>query len=360
MDARRTRNLASRLLRSHLAVMALAVVAMFILGAVIAPRVFGPEFTNFGPNGDHRRPPRELRDTFNRAMFLALVVGVIGAVTAAGIMARRVARRLSATLAALADATRRLAAGDYSVRAPGSRTTELANLANDINALAERLDETEQSRLRLIGDVAHELRTPLTTIEGSMEALLDGVVEPTDDVFASIAREASRLERLADDLSNLSKAGERSSALDLRPADASGVVVDVADRLRPQFDAKGVELSVAPITALVEIDVDRFAQVVTNIVGNALAYTPPGGRVGVTMATDNGRAVVTVADSGIGLDADHLDQVFERFFRSGGGSGTGVGLTIARTLARRMGGDVTATSPGRSAGSTFTITIPLT
>lgn len=354
-----SRGLGSRLFRSHLAVMGLAILAMFVLGAVLAPIFFGPEFENFGPDGVHRRPPAELRSTFGRAMFGALVVGVAGAAAAAAIMARAVARRLAGSIKGVADATRRLAQGDYATRAPRPDTTELAHLADDVNSLAAQLQETEERRLRLIGDVAHELRTPLTTIEGSMEALMDGVLEPTDQVFATVAREAERLKRLAIDLSSLSQAGEASHELHPIEVDLGELVRSVTERLRQQFDAKEVDLGVTTASVTVTADADRLVQVVTNVVGNALTYTPAGGSVAVSIATMPDTTSVVVTDSGAGIAVEHLDRIFERFVRldEHTTTGTGVGLTIARTLARRMGGDVTATSPGPGMGSTFTITL---
>ncbi len=180
-----------------------------------------------------------------------------------------------------------MAQGKYAVRVPPGDSTEIAELARDVNTLAAELEDTEARRLQLISDVAHELRTPLQTIEGSMEGLMDGVIEPTDEVFAAIADEAARLKRLAFDLSTLSKAQEGPQRVDLRPVDLAAQVGDVVDLLQHQFDPKGVQLQVEveqPLT--ISADPDRIAQILTNVIGNALAYTDEGGTVTVGVLSD--------------------------------------------------------------------------
>ena len=305
--------------------------------------------------------------------FAAWWLGLIAVSWAGRIVARRYARRIIGPLKDMSGAARTLAAGNYTVRVPKPHETELADLAGDINALAEELEQTEHQRLQLIGDVAHELRTPLQTIEGSMEALMDGVIEPSDEVFASIADEAARLKRLAFDLSNLSKSEEGSYRLDRQPLDLRQEVRDVIEMLDHQFDAKEVALSLrAGVRVGVSADPDRLAQILTNVIGNALAYTDEGGSVTVDVServsevSERGsaagsRAVVNVDDTGRGIGADDLGHIFERFYRvdDRSSTGTGVGLTIARTLARAHGGDITASSPGPGMGSRFTIDLPL-
>jgi signal transduction histidine kinase len=245
---------------------------------------------------------------------------------------------------------------------PPGDTLELAALADNVNALATELEEVEARRLQLIGDLAHELRTPLQTIEGSMEALMDGVVEPTTEAFAAIADEAARLKRLAADLSTLSKTQEGSYQLGLEPIDLAGVLRDVAELLRHQFDAAGVQLQVdAESPVMIRADADRVSQILINVVGNALAYTPEGGTVAATVRAVGRNTVVRIADSGRGLSATDLERVFERFYRVDpkASTGTGIGLTIARSLARAHGGDITASSPGLGKGAVFEVVLPV-
>ena len=344
------RGLERKLARSHMFAVILALGFMFLLAGLLGS-LFG-RLDMFGRNPQHA----------DFRWFAAWWLGFVVVSGAGRIVARRYARRIIEPINDVGRAARMLASGNYSVRVPAPRETELADLARDINALAEQLEQTESQRLRLIGDVAHELRTPLQTIEGSMEALMDGVVEPSDEVFAAIAEEAARLKRLAFDLSNLSKTEEGSYRLDLRSLDLRDEVKDVIELLDHQADAKEVSLALrAGVGVDVMGDPDRLAQILTNVIGNALAYTAAGGAVTVDVFEENGRAVVRVDDTGIGLAPDDLGRIFERFYRvdDRSSTGTGVGLTIARTLIRAHGGDITVSSPGVGKGTRFEVDLPV-
>ena len=347
---RHFQGLERKLARSHMFAVILLSVFLFLLAGL-----FGMLFGRFDM---FDRSPRD----GDFRWFAAWWLGFIAVSWAGRIVARRYARRIIGPLKDMGSAARTLAAGNYTVRVPKPFETELANLAGDINSLAEELEQTEHQRLQLIGDVAHELRTPLQTIEGSMEALMDGVIEPSDEVFAAIAEEAARLKRLAFDLSNLSKSEEGSYRLDRRLLDLRAEVQDVIEMLEHQFEAKEVALSLrAGVRVEVSADPDRLAQILTNVIGNALAYTDTAGSVTIDVAEIDGRAVVTVDDTGRGIAPDDIDHLFKRFFRvdDRSSTGTGVGLTIARTLARAHGGDITVSSPGLGKGSRFTVDLPL-
>jgi histidine kinase len=295
---------------------------------------------------------------FNRALLWATIISAVAAAAFATFSALRLLRPLEE----VRRVARRLADGSYHERAPIPRDEELAALATDVNALAEALEETEQRRSRLVSEVAHELRTPVATLKGYMEGLLDGVFQPDPETLAAAVREAGRLERLASDLSSLSRAEEGQVELHLETVDLNHLVHDVTDRLRPQFDDQDVDLDVeSRPPLLVVIDRDRIAQVLTNLVGNALSYTPSGGAVRVRLTPHVDTARVEVSDTGRGLTAEQLGLVFDRFYRvdRSAAGGTGIGLTIARSLARLHGGDVTASSPGIGHGSTFMLTVPI-
>jgi signal transduction histidine kinase len=257
---------------------------------------------------------------------------------------------------------RRLATGSYHERVPIPEEEELAAVASDVNALAQALEETEQRRLQLISEVAHELRTPVATLRGYLEGLLDGVFEPDPETLAAGIRETARLERLAGDLSALSRAEEGGEDLRAEPLDLGQLAKEVARRLSPQFDDKGVALDVETGPPLrVVADRDRTAQVLTNLVGNALAYTPAAGRVSIRPFLEAGVAQVEVSDTGKGLTAEQASLVFDRFYRvdRAAGPGTGIGLTIARSLARLQGGDIAVSSGGPDMGSTFVLSLPI-
>ena len=335
------RTLRRQLFGSHLLVIAVALVVLTVVVATL-------NLADGGRNLDSDR-----RDGSGLGV---AAVGLTAAALSAALVSWRVARRLAKPLDALGDATRELAAGRYGVRVPESDVYELDSLANDVNQLAQELDTTEQRRLRLIGDVAHELRNPLSTIEGTMEALLDGVMPADDETHARIGREAARLRRLADDLSSLSAAGE-PGVLDHDVVDVRDIATDVVSQLEPQAAAKGVTLALqAPNPAPTRGDRDRLTQVLMNVVGNAVQYTDAGG-ISVRVSSSTDLVVIEVEDTGRGLASDDLIRVFERFHRVDDQftDGTGVGLAIARLIVESHDGRIVARSGGLGSGSTFRI-----
>ena len=309
------------------------------------------------------RVDEDIERAFLEALDRALLIGLLVSVVIAFALAAVVSGRIMKPIARIRSGARRLAAGHYDERIPLPADAELSELAEDFNELATALQETELRRMQLVSEVAHELRTPLTTIQGYMEGLIDGVIEPGDEIYASVADEAARLQRVAADLSLLSRIEEGAVAFDFKTTDLAAIAEQVAGRLRQQYDDQGVEL-VAQLEGplLVSGDSDRLAQVFTNLIGNALGHTPTGGRVVVASQQTGDVAKVTVSDSGHGIAAADLGRVFDRFYRAEQDShstGSGIGLTIARSIARSHGGDVTASSDGPGRGAAFTVTVPL-
>lgn len=339
------KSLRRRLFGSHLVVMAVALVVLAVV--VVVVQVLGEVGGLHLGRRDGGAP-------------IAAMLGLAAAVIASAIVSWSMTRRLAAPLEEISTATRELAAGRYEVRVPRAGTAELDALASDVEQLADELATTEQRRLRLIGDVAHELRNPLSTIEGTMEALLDGVLPADDDTFARIGREAARLHRLADDLSSLSEAGELGIAK-RELVDLAAVVGQVSAQLEPQAAAKDLELTVEGETALTVLgDRDRLTQVLMNVLGNAVQYTSEGG-IHVRLGTDvDGMVVIDVVDSGRGLTPENRTRIFERFHRvdQNFNDGTGVGLAIAKLLVEAHGGQITADSKGLGAGTTIRIELP--
>jgi signal transduction histidine kinase len=281
-----------------------------------------------------------------------------------------VAGRVLRPVRRLVTASRRLAAGHYGERVPAETPDELGELAAGFNELAGALEATEQRRLELVGDVAHELRTPIATLEGYLEGLLDGVVEPSPATWARLHGEAGRLRRLVDDLQELSRAEAGQIPLRLTAADPGTVVHSAVARLEAQFGEKGLALAVDVPTGLppVRADHDRAVQVLTNLLTNALRYTPAPGHVRVTAHPAAGAAGPAVAfavtDSGLGVAPEDLPHLFERFYRADKSrsralGGSGIGLTVARALVEAMGGRIRAESAGPGRGSTFAFTLPL-
>ncbi len=362
---KRFRSLRTRLLASHIAVVLVGLVTMLVMGNRLAPTFVDEHIQTMesmmgGSMGHDVVADLEsgVLGGFDRAL---LVAGAASTATAL-LVAAFASGRLLRPLEAVGRATRRLAGGSYEERVSIPAESELAALAEDVNELAAALQDTEERRLQLISELAHELRTPLATIKGYMEGLTDGVFEPTEEIFAAAGREATRLERLATDLSTLSRFEGGDLDLQLAPVDLGAIAREVAVHLEPQFRDQAVELIVVDQPRIpVVVDADRIAQVFTNVIGNALSYTPSGGRVEISGGSDKVKAWVTVSDTGKGIDPSQLEAVFDRFFRGERSTpgGTGIGLTIARRIARLHGGDVTAHSEGPGTGSSFEISLPV-
>ncbi|GAA3500831.1 ATP-binding protein [Streptomyces prasinosporus] len=355
-----------RLFVSHTAVAVVGALVAYLTVRLLAPHLFDQRMgmMNGHMPGVGPATGAQVHAAFQTALNTALLVGVLAGVAAAGVLAAFATRRLLRPLDAVRTATRRIAGGRYDVDVPLPSEPELAALATDVNTLGHTLADTETRRTRLLGDVAHEMRTPLTALDGYVEGLIDGVFTASPDTLASLSEELRRLHRLADDLSGLSRAEEQRLDLHLVDADLSDLARRAAARLAPQFDDAHLTLVVDADTVVpVRADPDRITQVLTNLLGNALLATPADGTVTISARGSGSLGEVVVTDTGVGLAAEDVERVFERFYRAPGqprrSSGSGVGLTIARGIARAHGGDVTASSPGRGQGARFTLVLPL-
>ena len=365
------RRISTRLVLSHLMVAVIATLTTFLVVRWLAPGLYDATLMRAqqGGRGGGGGPAAGmgLRQEFAAAIDRALLAGAAAGVAAATILGVFVALRLSRTLGRLREATRRIAAGDYGARVDPPAETELAEVAGDVNTLGAALAQTEERRVQLVGEVAHEMRTPLTVIDGYVEAMMDGVLPLDEATLGLLVTESRRLRRLANDLSSLSRVEEGGVALVRTRIDLRDVTRDAAERLRPQTEDAGLNLEVelAPEPVLVDADVDRLGQLVTNLIGNAIRATPPGGRIGVSCRVSGGTARLVVNDTGEGLTPGSLERVFERFYRvpgrrsSAADAGSGIGLTIARSIARLHGGDLLADSAGQGQGATFTLTLPV-
>ena len=368
--------LSTRLVLSHLLVALVGGVATFLVVRVLTPVIFDQQMGMMTGNGPMMGQGNQgqgyqgsgyqgsLRTQVADAVTQALGVGLLVGVVAAAALGALAAARLVRPLRRVSETTRQIAAGRYDVHVERPHETELAALADDVNTLGQALAETEARRTRLLGEVAHEMRTPLTVVDGHVEGMIDGVIPVTPEELGLVSEEVRRLRRLSDDLSALSRAEEGRVVLHTAPVDLALVVRAAAERLRPQAEDAGLRLSVrAPGPVAVVADADRVAQVVTNLVGNAVRATGSGG-IDVAVGTEGQWALVTVSDTGEGLAGPDLARVFERFYRVPGrrgereGGGSGIGLTIARGIARAHGGDLTAASPGPGGGAVFTVRLP--
>ncbi len=363
------RRLSVQLVASHVIVALVGALTTFLIVRLTAPALFDAELRRMGGGGGGMGggvgSSQSLRGQFASAVNESLLIGSLVGVVVAAVIGVLAARRIIKPLGAVRAVTREMAQGRYDIAAPIPPEREVGELASDVNHLASELAQTETRRVRLLGDVAHEMRTPLTVIDGYVEAMIDDVVPVTPENLMLISDESRKLRRLSDDLSALSKAEEGRVPLRTRQVDAAEVANAAARRLVPQADDAGVTLEIRPADGALPIvaDPDQIAQIVTNLVGNALRATEPGGRTVVTPRLVGDQVVVEVSDTGVGLSADNLERVFERFYRvpnhRGGDSGSGIGLTISRRIARDHGGDLVAASPGPGQGATFTLSLPV-
>lgn len=254
----------------------------------------------------------------------------------------------------------RLADGDHTARAPEHGPMMTRPVVSSFNRMAARLEEADAQRRQLLADVGHELRTPLTVLRGDLEAMVDGVRPVDEEHLRTLLEDVEMVERLLDDLRTLSLAESGALVLDREPTDLVRLTRDVVDRLDGVAAAAGVALRVggdgAPVDD-VHVDPVRIREVVSNLVVNAVGATLAGGAVTVAVREEDHLAVVTVADTGVGIPDDEVAAVFERFHKGSGSSGTGLGLTISRDLVTAHGGTlrIASTSP---AGTTMRIELP--
>jgi two-component system, OmpR family, sensor kinase len=273
-----------------------------------------------------------------------------------------VSRLLTAPLGRLTRAAQAVAGGDLTQRVEVRSRDEIGELGGAFNGMTASLAEAETLRKNLMADVAHELRTPLTVIQGNLQAVLDGVYPLEMAQVASLYDETRLLTRLVDDLHDLALAEAGQLHLERVPVDLAALARAATDQFAPAAEAAGValELVTAESGPKVEGDAGRLAQVLRNLLSNALRHTPRGGSVAVSVDRAGGWARIRVADTGSGIAPEDLPHVFDRFYRGDRsvGRGAGLGLAIARQLVAAHGGRIEVASPP-SAGTTFTITLPL-
>lgn len=300
---------------------------------------------------------------FHRTVQQSAVLTGLLAILAAALAGSFISRRLTGRLANLTVATETWGQGRFDTRVEVDGDDELTELGETMNRMASRLEEQSSLRKKLTGDISHELRTPLTTIQSYLEAFLDGVMKPDAENMQAVLSESHRLGRLVNDLQELTNVESRSREVKLSPIDINSFIVVEAERSRPLFTQKRINLIIEqahnPVIAMA--DENLLSRVLGNLLMNAYKYTPEGGRVTVTLFEEQLKAGVTVADTGIGIEEEHLPNIFERFYRvdpsrtrSTGGSG--IGLAIVREMVVAMGGTVDMTSKAGQ-GSEFRVSL---
>ena len=371
------RHLGVKLFLSYLTIVAIGLVVLVLTSQSVLPASFNHHMQGAGLSqmmgmggqgpgagaGMMSQVYADFRAGFNEALGYAALAAILVAIALSAFISRSVI----APLRAMTTASQRMAEGRYEERVQVRGADELAQLAVRFNQMAEKLEQVEFMRRQLIGDVSHELRTPLAAIKGSMEGLIDGVLPATAETYEGIHAEADRLNRLVDDLQELSRVEARAFQLDIRPLDLAAIIRTVTKRLAPQIESRRIALTadLAPALPSVLGDEDRLLQILTNLIGNALQYTPEGGKISVAARASNGQVQVSVRDTGIGIPPEHLAHIFDRFYRVDksrsrrAGGGSGIGLTIARALVEAQGGQIRVESEGAGRGSTFSFSLPV-
>ncbi len=289
-----------------------------------------------------------------------IVVGSVAIV--AGVW---MSRTLTAPMQELGEAAQAIGGQELGRRVSVQGTDEVVALADRFNEMAAALEQAERLRRDLLADVAHELRNPLHVMQGNLQAILDGVYPLSDQEVARIYDQTRHLTALVDDLHELAQAEAQQLTLNMEPVDMAALVKESAASYRPLAEAGDIALRVELLGAIpqVEGDLARLRQVMNNLLSNALRHTPEGGQIVVTVEEKAGWLEVAMMDDGAGIAAEHLEHVFNRFYRTDGArsreqGGAGLGLAIARAIVEEHGGWITAESNGPAQGSTFTFAVP--
>ncbi|UCC17514.1 MAG: HAMP domain-containing protein [Dehalococcoidales bacterium] len=275
-------------------------------------------------------------------------------------------RRILSPVRALTQAARQLGSGDFTQRVDVKGGSELDQLGNTFNTMADNLGRAEELRKNMVADIAHELRNPLANIKGYLEAARDGVIETNEDTIRKLDEEATLLTRLVDDLQELSLAEAGELKLEYEPGDIGKIIETTAKMMQTKASQKGVNLEFTPVDNLpeIQIDVHRISQVLHNLIENAITATPSGGTISISAQQIEDRIEVRVVDNGEGIPIDDLDNIFERLYRvdksrARATGGSGLGLTIAKRLVEAHGGQIKVESE-QGKGSSFSFTVPIT
>jgi two-component system, OmpR family, sensor histidine kinase BaeS len=340
---RRSGGIAARFVLTALVVAGLAIAILGVGVIVVGGRSFADLMTTHGESAESSQAM--FADSVVWVVLATTVIAVIAAMVLAGMLAARLARPLQE----IGAAAKQIADGDYGARIPRRGPDEIVSLSDSFNQMAASLEEQERMRREFIANAAHELRTPLTNLKGYLEALRDGVIEPDRATFESLLDETERLVRLSRSLDTLAvgDAGVLATVVELDLVAAIRAAVELA---RPAATAAGLELDAElPPALAARVDPDQLAQVIGNLLQNAIRYATTGGRISVRAARRPTDILVSVTNAGEDIPAADLPHLFERFYRveksrDRARGGAGIGLAIVRQLVEGAGGSVGAES----------------
>ena len=299
-------------------------------------------------------------NTLNELLALAAVIAAILSFMLGSYMAKR----LSGPIARVVKTAEQICEGNYKARvSEATNTSEIVELTDTVNALADTLGRQETLRKRLTADVAHELRTPIANLQSHLEAMIDGIWKPDTDRLKSCHDETVRLSKIVGDLETLARYDGENVVLNIERVGLSELIKNIVSSFENEFRSKKISLSVDLPELYMKADRDKIAQVFVNILSNALKYTPEGGEITITATQGALEAQIRVTDTGIGISKEDLPYIFDRFYRADRSrsritGGSGIGLAIAKSLIEAHGGKISVNSePGE--GSEFTVALPL-
>lgn len=362
---RRAPGIGARLLVAQVLVLVAGGATTWIVAVLVGPPLFREHLRRAGmSHSPNEQFHAEQAYRYATAISIAVAIGV-AAVTAL-LVTGYFSRRLQRSVAEVSSAATAVADGRYDIRVSPLRLGEdFANLARAFNQMAERLESVETTRRQLFGDLAHEIRTPVSVLEAYIEAVEDGVKSLDRGTVATLRDQTGRLVRFSEDFAALAKAEEGQGSIAAQRVDPRTLIATTLSTAADRYAVKGVLLrsDVTPDLPPVWVDPQRIAQVLGNLLDNALRHTRPQGHVDVVASSDASQLTITVTDGGDGISAEHLPHVFERFYRADvardrSHGGAGIGLAIAKAITEAHGGRISAASRGPGMGSTFTVTLP--
>lgn len=348
-------------------------VVLFISLVPFGYRLFGQALGLPRPPIPERQPPAQLDAAelekfreqgerrawleLTRSLIIAAVLGV-----SAGVL---LTRWMMGPLRQLEHGAQALARHELSHRVPLKGSVEIRSVASAFNQMAEELERQETLRRKLLADVSHELRHPIHLIQGNLQAILDGVYPLSMPEVDKLREQTANLTTLVDDLHELSLAEARELPLFVQTTDLVALLEDTVQAFQPLAGLKGIELTCVSPQEMppIQADLGRLRQALQNVLGNALQYTQQGGWVTVAVRQEGAWVLVCVEDNGMGISAENLPRVFDRFYRADPSRnrnipGAGLGLAIAQAILQAHGGEINAASPGVNQGSTFMIRLP--
>ncbi len=359
--------LQTRLLLSHLVVMIVGLSILVGVGRISTPQLFVWQLRQLEGRGIRVGYRYELEQVFEKAWSRGALWSVLLGGSAAGGLSYWLAKRITEPLTKIQAATQRFAEGELESRLPESEILELNELATSFNAMAMRLENVEQRRRELVGDLTHELRTPLTVLNGYLEGMADGAIAPNSEVFGRLTQETKRLGRLVEDFQTLSKAEAGYLPIQTTAVAVEPLLRSLRDRFADQLLEDGPELKLDCAASLPPLQADpaRVEQVLVNLIGNAIRHTSQGS-ITLRAWTETERVWIAVVDTGQGIAEADLARVFERFWRSDkartrdseGVAGSGIGLAIAHRLVELQGGEIQVSSD-LGQGSEFRFWLPI-